>query len=339
MTYSEKNVYTCGGLFAGIGGFCLGFEKAGFRPSWASDNDRHVGQTYRENFPNTSFLLKDIQDLEATELAPVDILHAGFPCQSFSGAGNRMGFGDPRGQLFNTMIDLLERMPVKPRVLLFENAPYLLLGDGGLWFDHVKRRIRRAGYWFNEVNTLTIDTHRHFGLPQRRKRLFMIATNRDFFDFNPFTCLPENQHPRGLSAYVRQEPVDDPRYYLPPDNRYGEWLLGEGKNMASNQLIQLRQHLIRKQKPDICPTLTANMGAGGHNVPFLMDEGKLRKLTERECLNLQGFPKEFRFPEKMPSSKKYSQIGNSVSPLVSEWLAEQILKFFDEEIDDVQMAI
>lgn len=339
MTSSKGNTYTCGGLFAGIGGFCLGFERAGFHSLWASDNDKRVSETYCHNFPDTQFVLRDILELEVDNLPPVDVLHAGFPCQSFSAAGNRLGFDDPRGRLFDTMIDLIEEMSTKPRVLVFENSTNLLSGDGGAWFDHVKRRIKRAGYWFTDANALIISAHNHFGLPQRRERLFMLATNRDFFDFNPFTFLPQEQKPNGLLEYIRKEVVDDPKYFLASDNRYGEWLLKEGGNMAPNQLIQLRQHTVRKQDCDICPTLTANMGAGGHNVPFLVENGKLRKLTERECLNLQGFPKQFSFPEDLPSGSKYMQIGNSVCPLVSEWLANQIISFFSEESENVQMAV
>ncbi|MDC0433096.1 DNA (cytosine-5-)-methyltransferase [bacterium] len=339
MTFFRSNSFTCGGLFAGIGGFCSGFESAGFTSIWASDSDERVAQTYLHNFPGTHFVLKDILKLDASSLPEVDVLHAGFPCQSFSAAGNRMGFNDPRGRLFDTMLDLIENMPIRPKVLLFENATNLLSGDGGAWFDHVKRRIKKAGYWFNDANALRISSHDHFGLPQKRERLFMIATNRDIFDFNPFTYLPEKCVPKGLLNYIREETVNDPKYYLASDNRYGEWLLREGGDMAQNQLIQLRQHIVRKQEPDICPTLTANMGGGGHNVPFLMDRGKLRKLTERECLNLQGFPREFSFPEELPSSSKYKQIGNSVCPLVSEWLAKQIITFFREEAGNDQMAI
>ena len=335
----KTNSYTCAGLFAGIGGFCIGFEKAGFKTSWVSDLDDRVEETYRRNFPQTKFVREDIAKLDLTQMPSVDVLHAGFPCQSFSAAGNRLGFEDPRGNLFNVMMDQIGDMKVKPRVLVLENSTNIQIGDAGMWFDHIKRRIKKAGFWFNDGNAIIINCATHFGLPQRRERLFMVAVNREFYDYNPFTYVPETESPRGLLEFIRKEKVDDPAYYLDSENRYGSWLLREGGNMLPNQLIQLRQHLVRKQKPDVCPTLTANMGGGGHNVPFLIDDGRLRKLTERECLNLQGFPEEFCFPENLPMSTKYKQIGNSVSPYASFWLAEEIRKFFNEESANVELAV
>lgn len=335
----KTNSYTCAGLFAGIGGFCIGFEKAGFRTSWVSDLDDRVEETYRYNFPHTTFWKEDIGSLDLAHMSNVDVLHAGFPCQSFSAAGNRLGFEDPRGKLFDVMMDKIQEIPIKPKILLFENSTNIQVGDGGMWFDHIKRRIKKAGYWFNDGNAIKINCFTHFGLPQKRERLFMIAVSRDFADYNPFTYGPEAKSPMGLLDFIRKEKVEDAAYFLDSENRYGSWLLKEGGDMLPNQLIQLRQHLVRKQKPDVCPTLTANMGGGGHNVPFLVDNGRLRKLTERECLNLQGFPDEFGFPEKMPMSSKYKQIGNSVSPWVSYWLAEEIAKFFNEELAHVELAV
>ena len=339
MKKNHSDNFTCGGLFVGIGGFCFGFEKAGFSTNWASDLDERVGMTYKQNFKATDFIQEDIAVLNLNDLPAVDVLHAGFPCQSFSAAGNRLGFEDPRGQLFDVMMEKISDLDCKPRILVFENSSHLMIGAGGLWFDHVKRSIKRAGFWFDDGNALIINTRTHFGLPQRRERLFMVAVNRDYFDYNPFTNLPDKCNPKGLLEFIRHEKVTDPAYFLDSENRYGEWLLNEGGKMKKNQLIQLRQHVVRKQAPDICPTLTANMGAGGHNVPFLTEKKRLRKLTERECLNLQGFPKKFQWPNNISMGTKYMQIGNAVSPLISEWLAKQISKFFMEESTDVRLAI
>ena len=81
---------------------------------------------------------------------------------------------------------------------------------------------------------------------------------------------------------------------------------------------------MRVKDPSVCPTLTANMGLGGHNVPFVVDVKGLRKLTEHECLRLQAFPDWFEFPEDVPRAKRYMQIGNSVVPPVVALLAEKI---------------
>ena len=115
-----KNRLTCGALFSGIGGFCRGFEQAGFTSLWANDFDAQVSATYRKNFKNTEFIEGSIDDIDFTSLKPVDVIHAGFPCQPFSHSGNRMGFNDPkgRGKLFDTMMDKISTASWRPKVLL-----------------------------------------------------------------------------------------------------------------------------------------------------------------------------------------------------------------------------
>lgn len=102
--------------------------------------------------------------------------------------------------------------------------------------------------------------------------------------------------------------------------------------MADRRAIyQLRKYIVREKEPNVCPTLTANMGQGGHNVPFIFDKRGLRKLTEYECLALQGFPDNFRFPEAVPRAKRYQQVGNSVVPPLVDLLAHSITsKIFSE---------
>ena len=98
----EKETFNCGGLFSRIGGFCYGFEKNKFVTSWVNEISKPVVDVYKENFLSTHIFNCDIKNLGVmkNKLEPVDVLHAGFPCQSFSIAGNRKGFDDPRGRLF-----------------------------------------------------------------------------------------------------------------------------------------------------------------------------------------------------------------------------------------------
>ena len=323
--YTEKIPLSCGALFSGIGGFCLGFEAAGFQTLWATDFDNQVTNTYNYNFPKTYFIQEDICSLDLDKLEPVDIIHAGFPCQSFSQAGGRLGFNDPRGELFNVMMDKIIASPWKPKVLVFENSPYLKSGGNGDWFNRIKFRIKKAGYWFDDQNTFVLSTKKLVGLPQKRDRLFMVATNKLFFGFNPFCGIKNSPTLRKNCELLDLNSEHDMRYYLPENNRYGKWILSEGKKLETGQLIQLRKNVLRPQAIDECPTLTANMGLGGHNIPFLVQNGRLRKMTERECLRMQGFPESFKFPE-MASSAQYRMIGNSVSPEISQMLADVIFK-------------
>ena len=139
---SAQTKRTVGCLFSGMGGFASGL------------NDSSASAVFRHRFPNVTFLEKDVHNLSvgADRLSEVDVLAAGFPCQSFSQAGGRRGLEDPRGRLFFDIPRLLaEFEPARrPRLIILENVPYLLYGAGKAWFDVIRRAIRRAGYWFRE---------------------------------------------------------------------------------------------------------------------------------------------------------------------------------------------
>lgn len=332
----NKNGVSVGALFSGIGGFCIGFDEAGAPTSWAVDIDEQATTTYRFNFQKPNTLTGDVSQLHgnADELQPVDILHAGFPCQSFSQAGDRAGFADPRGMLFFEIMRLLEEWGNdKPKILVLENIPYLMIGDGGQWFDRIRLAIQRAGYWFSSDSCFVLDTYEVTDLPQKRSRLFMIATNRDYFSHNCLEIEGIDEPPEKpkLESFLEPEGEVDERYFLPSDNRYSELILKHVQPDDGRRLYQLRKYVVRRQEPDICPTLTANMGNGGHNVPFLLDGGRVRKLTERECLRLQGFPASFKFPKGMSHGPMYRLIGNSVSPKVSSLIAKSVLNLIAEE--------
>jgi len=322
-----------GALFAGIGGFCIGLKSLGVETAWAVENDPFAVATYKKNFPNTRVVSdelgpKSVIDVEVQVdgLEPVDILHAGFPCQSFSGAGVRKGFADPRGKLFYEIIRIVEEFrDNRPSVLILENSPYLRYGDGGEWFYEVSKELKKAGYWFSSDNALEIDSFEHTGLPQKRNRLFMLAFNYDHFKNGRFKLdLPKIIEEKNLSKFIDFSGSVGSEYYLDPENRYHKMISQEF--IDDKRIYQLRKYFVRVKEPNECPTLTANMGLGGHNVPFIFDKNGLRKLTERECLLLQGFPEWFEFPDDIRPTKKYQQIGNSVIPGVVELVGKCVVE-------------
>jgi len=321
---------TCGALFSGIGGFCFGFENSGFTTLWARDLDERVAQTYSNNFNHVdvqSGEKGDIQNLhvEESNLTPVDVLHAGFPCQSFSVAGNKRGFNDPRGQLFFSIPRLLKEWgDQRPKIVVLENSPNIMTGDGGRWFDTIRTDLQAAGYWFGSQNCFEIDTFDWTNLPQKRSRLFMIAVSRAYSKTNNIVLTKPKRKKKALSSFLISSDKVDDKYFLDPENRYAAMISEYVDKTTPSRLYQLRKFEVRKQEVNVCPTLTANMGTGGHNVPFLWQEGRIRKLTEKECLNIQGFPKRFRFPSSIILSAKYAMIGNSVSPLISEIIARAV---------------
>lgn len=323
--------YKCGALFAGIGGFCKGFAEEGLETAWAVENDPHAVATYAHNFPTVRLIAKDIRTVgvEAEGLEPVDVLHAGFPCQSFSQAGERRGFDDERGQLFFEIIRIVREFgDRKPAVIVLENSPFLKYGEGGAWFLKIQKEIQKAGYWFRPEAAQEIDASRVTALPQQRVRLFMVALSMDHFLSGRFS-FPTEKHPapKKLADYIDFDGQIAPDYYLPQDNRYFK-MISSAVN-SRNCLYQLRKYEVRAKEEGVCPTLTANMGLGGHNVPFIMNSHGLRKLTEYECLRLQGFPPTFRFPEDVPRAKRYMQVGNAVAVPVARLLAARVKEKLD----------
>lgn len=162
---------TVGSLFAGIGGFCAAYRAAGAQISWANELDPHACRTYRANFSH-SLIEKSISDLsvQGDGLAPVDVLTAGFPCQPFSKAGNKLGFADRRGQLFFEIIRLIKEFGAdKPKILFFENVSNFKTHDNGRTFATVKEEVKKAGYWFSDPDARILNTRLHSVIPQNRE--------------------------------------------------------------------------------------------------------------------------------------------------------------------------
>lgn len=321
---------TAGALFAGMGGFCRGFQKSGINTLWANDNDEHVSRTFRANYPDVNLIEKDVCQLSVRKdkLSPVDILTAGFPCQSFSHAGHKRGFGDHRGMLFFEIIRLIEEFGEnKPKILVLENVPHLANGDYGKWLKTITAKIQLAGYWFDKNNCRTIRTDEISGLPQGRERLFMVAASTDAFYCNDFAFPEPGAKSRPLSKFINRNKKSSARDYLSPDNRYYKIIdekVGQGN---AKSIYQLRRYYVREY-PTKCPTLTANMGGGGHNVPFIKDRWGIRRLSVKECAGLQGF-EDFDFPVEVSTKERYRQIGNAVSVPVAAKLALSCLQLYN----------
>lgn len=322
-----------------MGGLASGVVEAGFRVEWASDSDEHAAATFRHRFKNIHFIEDDVRNLDADthELGGLDLLAAGFPCQSFSQAGDRKGFEDPRGQLFYEIPRLLKEMrpDERPRLLLLENVPYLLYGGRGEWFDAVRKELRGAGYWFRAESCWIANVKDHTSLPQDRERLFMIAASMEHFTHNPFnpsvlnaTCSPSKRPLDDFICRIHQAPASE---YLNSENRYYKMIAAEmDRGESFSNIYQLRRSYVREKRLSLCPTLTANMGRGGHNVPFILDDWGIRRLSVDEVASLQGFKSgSSLFPAGVPVPEQYRLIGNaacvSLSSLVASGCA-RILK-------------
>jgi DNA (cytosine-5)-methyltransferase 1 len=128
MRTGKRSQYRVGWLFAAVGGFCRAFEEVGATVAWANEKDKFATATFKLNFPDVRCIDKNVQELSVhgDGLEPVDILTAGFPCQPFSVAGDKLGFQDERGLLFLHIIRIIREFGrAKPKMLLFENVKNL----------------------------------------------------------------------------------------------------------------------------------------------------------------------------------------------------------------------
>ncbi|MBS3089177.1 DNA cytosine methyltransferase [Candidatus Pacearchaeota archaeon] len=302
-------------LFAGVGGIRLGFEKAGFKTIFANDFNKTCKETYDLNFGEPKLTIKDIWKVDIKEIPEFDILLGGFPCQAFSVAGYRKGFKDDkgRGNLFFRIAEMLEER--KPKAFLLENVKNLKGHDNGKTFKIIEKTLKDLGY---HIKSKVLNSMTHGNIPQNRERIFIAGfldkKKAEAFDFPKEIKLTKN-----FRQFTANEAED--KYYYNDKPLYEKIK----KDINSEETVyQWRRKYVRANKKGVVPTLTANMGLGGHNVPIIKNHKGIRKLTPKECFLLQGFPQNFKFPKNLADSKLYHQAGNSVTVSVVQRIAENM---------------
>ena len=311
-------MYTCASFFAGVGGIDIGFEKAGFRTVYANEFDEYAAETFEHNF-NLKVDRRDIHIVPVDDVPDFDVLLAGFPCQAFSIAGYRQGFDDEkgRGDLFFELIRMMENK--RPRVAFFENVKNLVGHDKGNTFRVICEQLDILGYQYIYQ---VLNACEYGNVPQNRERIYIVAfrNREDYANFKMPLSIPLE---RRLNDVIDFDVVQDEKFYYTKSNcGFYDELKSNMKN--SDTIYQWRRVYVRENKSGLVPTLTANMGTGGHNVPLILtDDGRIRKLTPQECFRVQGFPKSFVLPEQS-NTRLYKQAGNSVVVPVIERIAEAI---------------
>jgi DNA (cytosine-5)-methyltransferase 1 len=303
-------------LFAGVGGIRQGFEKAGFKTVFANDFDKSCKFTYDANFEAPKLDTTDIWQLDIDKLPEFDILLGGFPCQAFSIAGYRKGFRDEkgRGNLFFRIAEILEVR--KPVAILLENVKNLKGHDKGRTFAVIKDTLKKLGY---HIKVEVLNSMTHGNIPQNRERVFIVGfrdkSRADAFEFPKQIPLTKS-----FKDFVADDA--DNKYYYNDKPLFPR--IKDDINSEST-VYQWRRKYVRENKKGVVPTLTANMGCGGHNVPIIKNHKGIRKLTPRECFLLQGFPEHFKIPQ-IADTDLYHQAGNSVTVPVITRIAIQIKK-------------
>ena len=305
-------------LFAGIGGFRLAMQNVGGKCVFTSEWEPSAQKTYRENYGEVPF--GDITKERVKNYIPekFDILCAGFPCQAFSIAGNRKGFADTRGTLFFDIEQII--LKHKPKVVFLENVKNLVSHDEGKTFKTIIDVLEnKLGY---EVYTKVLNSMTHANVPQNRERIFIVAFDpNQVVNHKKFKFPSEIKLTKTIHDILEKGQQADNLYYK-SDHRYYPQL---EKTMTSKDTVyQWRRVYARENKSNVCPTLTANMGTGGHNVPLIKDDFGIRKLTPKECFLFQGYPENYILPN-LANSKLYMQAGNSVTTTLIERISNEII--------------
>lgn len=307
-------------LFAGIGGFRLALQNVGGKCVFTSEWNNDAQKTYRENFGEVPF--GDITKERNKNYIPekFDILCAGFPCQAFSIAGYQKGFADTRGTLFFDIEQIVEKH--KPKVVFLENVKNLVSHDNGNTFKTIIETLElKLGYkTFSKV----LNSATHANVPQNRERIFIVAFDpKQVKNYTKFEFPKPIKLTKTIHDILDKEKQDDIFYYKKDHQYYPELV----KTIISKDTVyQWRRVYARENKSNLCPTLTANMGSGGHNVPLIKDDFGIRKLTPKECFAFQGYPIEKYIFPKLANSKLYMQAGNSVTTTLIERIANQIME-------------
>jgi len=335
--------YKVGSLFAGVGGVCQAFKESNCDVVWANEIDEKACITYELNHKNTQLLKGDIKKLSKENLEGIDILTAGFPCQPFSQAGHGKGFEDERGQLFFDVIRLLKEL--KPKAYFLENVKTLTSHNKGETFKIVKKELKEAGYSFIPF---ILNAAEHTHIPQGRERIYIVGFKDEHqYSFDKptkvnkienieqellselFEIPPKlNKKPKKVNEFLDKSTVLENDIYNNLDNKIHERVIKAVKD--KDTVYQYRRYYVRENKSQVCPTLTANMGGGGHNIPIILDNDGPRRLTPKECFNLQGFPKTFKLPDNIARGQLYKQAGNSVVVPMVQQIAEEMVRVLNE---------
>ena len=306
-------------LFAGVGGIDLGFEMTGnFKTIIANEKDKKAALTYKENFKN-KLIVDDIRNLKKKDFPKIDILLSGFPCTSFSIAGYRKGFEDENtGDLFFETLRII--VATKPKVIFLENVKNLVGHDNGKTFRIICQALENNGYY---IKYQVLNAKDFGNIPQNRERIYIVGF-RNKKKYQNFEFPKPIKLKKTINDVIDfNKKVEEKYYYTKEKNDFYDILI---ENMKSEKTIyQWRRKYVRENKSNLCPTLTANMGTGGHNVPLIRTKYGIRKLTPRECFNIQGFPEKYKFSE-IAISHLYKQAGNSVVVPVIKRIAEEIFK-------------
>jgi len=300
---------TAADFFAGIGGMGLGFKQAGFNIVYSNDFDERACETYRKNCGEID--CKDIKKIKIKDIPDFDVFLGGFPCQPYSMIGKRLGLDDERGKIFFQITRILKTK--KPRAFVLENVKNLVNYKNGSVLKKMTKALEKIGYGLH----LEILDSKDFGVPQNRKRLYIIG----LLNKKKISVSYKKKKKSKLKDILEKNAHES--YYL--SEKYYKGLLehkkrhkksGNGFGCAVLNIDGLSNTLV-----------AGNMGRERNLIKDKKTKKNkfgIRRLTIRECARLQGFPDSFVLPDSATTA--YKQLGNAVTVPVAKAVAVNIRK-------------
>ena len=350
----NMNILRVASLFAGIGGFDEAFRRNGHEIVYANEWNKYAAQVYEKNFGKKPDK-RDIREVPSSEIPQHDIICGGFPCQTFSIAGKRLGFDDTRGTLFREIMRIAKDH--KTKYLLLENVKGLLSHDKGRTFAVILSTMDELGYG---VEWQVLNS-KNFGVPQNRERVFIVGHLRGISPpkIFPITCVHrtnvktakvigntnKNNRERGnvygingvIGSITSSDYKQAKQIIIDPRNYQGESEKRMYDNISPTLMARARNDEIlitvqafltpnrlekrqngRRMKTDGEPSFTLT----SQDQHGIYDGQKIRRLTPLEYERLQGFPDGWT--EGISDSQRYKCLGNAITVSVVEEIIRKL---------------
>ena len=331
-------------LFSGIGGFHLGFERAGFKVnSFFSEVDKHAIAVYKQQFKDSKYV-GSVTNVRGADLPRIDLITFGSPCQDFSTAGKRKGMQGERSSLILEAIRLIHEC--RPRVFVWENVKGTFSSNDGRDFAAIIKEFANIGGYRFEWQLLNTS----WFLPQNRERIYLVGysttpergwrgifpikqkSRKDFVlqgHHQRVNCIPARYGNNANGSYIgecEQSCIQGMKIKSATANGYEIASQGDSINFTHPD-SETRRGRVGKQKAQTLET-SCNQGT--------IQDYRIRRLTPIECERLQGFPDNHTAfgdydgeVKPVSNTQRYKQCGNAVTVDVVKAVAEKIKPIFN----------
>lgn len=308
-------MFTFVDLFSGIGGFHKACHMKGGKCLLACEIDEGARKIYQMNYGIIPH--DDIRTLQP--LKNIDLVCAGFPCQSHSTLGKRRGKNDERGKLFDVLKDFIDAS--KPKSFLLENVTGILSSNRGHMFKHIIQSLEAIGY---KVSWCVLDS-KNFGLPQHRERVYIVGHKEIEFKFDRLLSTIRNKKIKDIMDKkpnfddLHCDIFEEAEIFDPPIRTGVGFVLRAKMSNFTNRKLFSSSGII-----GTIPTASP---------PPIYDERyhRPRHLSKNELKRCQGFPVSFKFPGDFSRSQVVHYVGNAVSvnvisSIVQSMISQKLLK-------------